>query len=276
MSDDEYEDQNDQVPPDNFNEDEIEGQAIPNQGGNANPVNMNPQDAAHVPNPYRLTAEQKQHFDQLPEGERLAYLSPIVNAKINEQPFVDTPAYQERIQIIIESYLQHAKGNYTDADVLIVSTMYQAIRENAEMLRNEDQFRLMEVEEKKKENDFLKELGRDGMKLKEVKEGKMTSVMVEIAIQRNGHAIQFVPYQRRTPEMIKMAIRTTPGAIRWIGYANQTMEYAQLAFREGDPEGLKYIRKDLLEELILLKASAPQPQAQPQAPTKNESANAAI
>ena len=89
------------------------------------------------------------------------------------------------------------------------------------------------------------------MKLQEAKtEGKMTKAMIEIALQRNGEAIQFIPIQMRTPEIIKLALLTTPKAICFIGLSNQTLEYAELAFRNAvkdDPDAIKYIREDVRE-----------------------------
>ena len=259
MSDDEHDNNN----ANNGEGDDVIIEGAPaQQGGNVQaPVNR-----------FVLTAEQKQQFDALPENGWLPFLWPIVNAKINEEPFADTPAYQLRIQEVIEGFLISAKGQASDKDVLILVAMYANSRDNADILRIEDEFRILGIDEQKKEINFIKELGKDGMKLGEAKETKMTNSMIEIALQTNGNALKFVPFQRRTPDMIKLAIRTTPAAIRWIGTANQTLEYAELAFRNSDPEGTKFIRKDLLEELLVLKATAPmapnpvQPSAPPPAP----------
>lgn len=202
-----------------------------------------------------LTPEQKQHYQQLPDADRMAYLSTLINTKIGEEPFADTPAFQQRIQTVIENYLIEAKGEqYTDDDILLLLHSYSQLRENTDLHLVENQFRVLEIEEKKKENDFLKQLGRDGMKLQEAKtEGKMTKAMIEIALQRNGEAIQFIPIQMRTPEIIKLALLTTPKAIRFIGLSNQTLEYAELAFRNAvkdDPDAIKYIREDLLQQIV--------------------------
>jgi phage terminase Nu1 subunit (DNA packaging protein) len=249
MSDDEHNDHDDH-----------EGNEPIQHGGNAQ---------ANV-NRFRLTAEQKQQFDITPENGKLQFLWPIVSAKINEEPFADIPAYQLRIQEVIEGILISAKGQATDEDILNLLAKYAEVRDNAEISRVEDEFRIMGIDEQKKEISFIKELGKDGLKLNEVKETKMTSAMIEIALQTNGNALQYISFQRRTPEMIKLAIRTTPAAIRWIGTVNQTLEYAELAFRDRDPEGLKYIRKDLLEALLILKASAQPPSDPPAQPLPSD------
>ncbi len=255
-----------------MSDDEFEEAPIEVQQANVN-------NQVNQANQYRLTPEQKQQYDAQPDDQKLSFLSPIINAKIAEEPFVDTPAYQERIQTIIETYLYNTKGNYTDIDVLTLLSMYGSVRENAEINNLEEQFRLSEIEQKKKMNAFIVELGRDGMKLREAKDNNipMTNNMIEIALQRNGNAIQFVHIQRRTPEMIKIAIRTTPSSIRWIGRSNQTLEYAQLAYecalKDNDLAALQYIDEAFLAkaaELYETKNKVGQPAAQPAAQKESE------